>query len=373
MLIPFLDLTRQHREVEAELTAALARVMQSGLYTLGPEVEAFEKEWADFCGVRGAAAVGSGTDALALALIASGAVRKGCRDEVITSPLTAAYTALAITGAGGVPVFADIDPRTLTLDPQSVEEAINPRTRAIVPVHLYGRRADMTSLCGVAERYNLAVIEDAAQAHGAAPCGKLPGACGLAAVFSFYPTKNLGACGDGGAIVSNDLALIERIKTLRQGGHATALQGKTEGRNSRLDEVQAALLRVKLRYLDKWNLKRQSLAALYNEALLKQTALQTPLADEPGSHVYHLYVVQHPKREGLRAHLAARGIESMIHYPYLLHQQPLFQRNEQRRLPTAERVVKNILSLPLYPQMRVEEAVAVAKAVRDFEALKPQD
>lgn len=370
MLIPFLDLTRQHREVEAELTAAFARVMKGGVYILGPEVEAFEEEWADFCSVRGAVAVGSGTDALALALTASGAVRKGHLDEVITSPLTAAYTALAITNAGGVPVFADLNPQTLTLDPQSVEEAITAHTRAIVPVHLYGRMADMISLCKVAERYNLAVIEDAAQAHGASQGGKPGGGSkSLAAVFSFYPTKNLGACGDGGAVVSNDLALINRIKTLRQGGHPAALQGTTEGRNSRLDEVQAALLRVKLRYLDGWNLKRQSLAALYSEALRGCDArLSVPPAHEPAGHVYHLYVVQHPKRERLRAHLAARRIETIIHYPYLLHQQSLFRRNEQRLLPTAERVVTNILSLPLYPQMTVKEITTVAQAILDFEA-----
>ena len=370
MLIPFLDLTRQHREVEAEVTAAVTRTVQSGMYILGPEVDAFENEWAGFCGARGAAAVGSGTDALTLALIASGAVRKGRRDEVITSPLTAAYTALAITNAGGVPVFADIDPQTLTLDARSVEEAITPHTRAVVPVHLYGQQADMASLCGVAGRHNLTVIEDAAQAHSAGRSGKPGGArAGHAAVFSFYPTKNLGACGDGGAVVSDDLALIERIRMLRQGGHPAALQGTIEGRNSRLDEVQAALLRVKLRHLEEWNLKRRSLAALYDEALRSQKCLQIPPAGEPESHVYHLYVVRHPNRERLRAHLTARGIETMIHYPYLLHQQPLFRRGEQQpRLPVAERAVKGILSLPLYPQLTPKEVAAVANGILEFEA-----
>ena len=224
MRIPFLDLTRQHREIEAEAAAALTRVMAGGVFILGREVEAFEEEWARFCGVRGAAGVNSGTDALSLALIASGAVRQGRQDEVITAPLTAAYTALAILNAGGVPVFADIDPQTYTLDPSAVDRVITPRTRAIMPVHLYGQMADMPALCEVAARHGLTVIEDAAQAHGARIEGKRAGALAHAAAFSFYPTKNLGACGDGGAVTSDDLALIQRVKTLRQGGHAPAFR-----------------------------------------------------------------------------------------------------------------------------------------------------
>ena len=213
--------------------------MAGGIFILGREVEAFEEEWARFCGVRGAAGVNSGTDALTLALIASGAVRQGKEDEVITSPLTTAYTALAILNAGGVPVFADIGPRTYTLDPSAVERAITPRTRAVVPVHLYGQLADMPALCELGARHGLIVIEDAAQAHGARIERRRAGALAHAAAFSFYPTKNLGACGDGGAVPSDDAALIERVITLRQGGHAQALRAGVEGRNSRLDELQA--------------------------------------------------------------------------------------------------------------------------------------
>jgi dTDP-4-amino-4,6-dideoxygalactose transaminase len=366
MPIPFLDLVPRHREIEAEATAALARVMSGGAYILGREVAAFEAEWAGYCGVRGAAGVNSGTDALALALVASGAVRKGQRDEVITSALTAGYTALAIKSAGGVPVFADIDPQTYTLDPRAVEKAITPRTRALVPVHLYGQMADMAAIGEIAARYNLTVIEDAAQAHGARLCGKRAGAHGQAAAFSFYPTKNLGAYGDGGAVTSNDMALIERVKTLRQGGHYAALQTGIEGRNSRLDELQAAVLRIALQHLDEWTRRRQSIAETYTAAF-RGTRLGLPLARAPEAHVYHLYVVAHPERDALRAHLEASGIATMVHYPFLLHQQPLFRRSEQPPLPVAERVAGRILSLPLYPQIKQAEVRAVIEAVLGFE------
>lgn len=367
MRIPFLDLTRQHREIEAEAAAALTRVMAGGVFILGREVEAFEEEWARFCGVRGAAGVNSGTDALALALIASGAVRQGRQDEVITSPLTAAYTALAILNAGGVPVFADIDPQTYTLDPSAVERVITPRTRAIMPVHLYGQMADMPALCEVAARHGLTVIEDAAQAHGARIEGKRAGALAHAAAFSFYPTKNLGACGDGGAVTSDDLALIQRVKTLRQGGHAPAFRAGVEGRNSRLDEMQAVLLRVKLQRLEKWNERRRSLTRIYDETL-RGTRLQLPSTRAPEAHVYHLYVTQHPQRDRLRSHLAAHGIEALIYYPFLLHQQPLFRRPEQGALPVAEDVAGKILSLPLHPHLTEEETREVADKILLFES-----
>lgn len=370
MPIPFLDLTRQYREVEAEINAASMRVMASGAYILAREVEAFEAEWAGFCGLRGAAAVGNGTDALALALKASGAIGQGGQDEVITTPLTAAYTALAILNAGAIPVFADINPRTYTLDPRALEEAITPRTRAVIPVHLYGQMADMPAICSVAARHNLFVLEDAAQAHGARLDGRMAGSYGHATAFSFYPTKNLGAVGDGGAVVSNDPGLIERVKQLRQGGHPPAIMSETEGRNSRLDEIQAAILRVKLKRLENWNQKRRTLARLYDEKFkgARTTRASIPHAPETAEHVYHLYVIEHPSRDALRAFLAARGIETMIHYPYLLHQQKLFQSNSQPSLTVAEQVQSNILSLPLYAQLGIEEAAEVADAVLEFDA-----
>jgi dTDP-3-amino-3,4,6-trideoxy-alpha-D-glucose transaminase len=366
MTIPFIDLKRQGAELKDEINAALARVLTSGSYILGPEVEAFEREWAGFCGVCGAAGVNSGTDALALALVASGALRPGLREEVITSTLTAGYTALAIQNAGAIPVFADIDPQSYTIDPVSLEKAITPRTRAIVPVHLYGQMADMNAICDIAARRGLIVIEDAAHAHGAQIDGKRAGAHGHAAAFSFYPTKNLGALGDGGAVVSNDAGLIERVKDLRQGGHPGALRARAPGRNSRLDEMQAAVLRVKLSRLEAWNRRRQNLAAEYQSCLEQVADVVRPSARKPDSHVFHLYVVQHPSRDRLISHLAARGVQALIHYPYLLHQQPLFRNHSQRELPVAERLVERILSLPLYPQLSSDELRAAASALAGF-------
>jgi dTDP-4-amino-4,6-dideoxygalactose transaminase len=365
MRIPFLDLRRAYRELEGELRAALTHVLEGGVYILGEEVEAFEEEWARFCDVPGAAGVANGTDALVLALLASEAVRPGRGDEVITTPLTAAYTALAIVNAGGIPVFADIDPATCTLDPSALERAITPRTRAILPVHLYGQMADMAAIGQLAERRSLLVIEDAAQAHGARRDGKRAGAYGAAAAFSFYPTKNLGAYGDGGAVVSPDERLVERVRTLRQGGHPPALTAGRAGRNSRLDAMQAALLRVKLTRLETWTAQRHALAKLYDEGL-RGTRLGLPV-DGGSAHVYHLYVVQHPERDRLRAFLAARGIQTLIHYPYLLHLQPLFGGGPQCPMPVAEAVASRVLSLPLYPQLERQEAQTVIAAIRAFE------
>ena len=366
MRVPFLDLKREHAELEPELSTALARAVAGGDYVLGREVESFEREWAAYCGVAAAAGVNSGTDAIALALVASGAVRPGRGDEVITPALTAGYTALAIRNAGGVPVFADVDPRTYTLDPASVEQSVAKRTRAVVPVHLYGRLADMEGVSEVARRHGLVVIEDAAQAHGASAGGRRAGAHGLAAAFSFYPTKNLGALGDAGAVVSDDAALISRVKELRQGGHPSAMRGNLAGLNSRLDEVQAAVLRVKLPRLEEWNRRRQRLAEDYGRLLSRERGLALPATAGRGSHAFHLYVVQHPSRDRLLEHLSSSGVQALVHYPYLLHQQPLFGREGQKPLPVAEGLAGRILSLPLYPQLSAEEQHAVADAVNSF-------
>lgn len=374
MPISFLDLRRQHEGVGGDVRAAVERVLAGGTYILGPEVEAFEREWARFCGVRACAGVANGTDALALALLASGAVRPGRRDEVITAPLTAGYTALAILNAGGVPVFADVDPETYTLDPRGLERALTPRTRAILPVHLYGQMSDMEGVCEFASRRGLVVIEDAAQAHGARLGGRRAGSRGHAAAFSFYPTKNLGAYGDGGAVTSDDSQLIERVKELRQGGHPSALAGRVAGRNSRLDELQAALLRVKLARLDAWNRRRRQLASMY-QRLLKRGVKRLVLPSArggAGSHVFHLYVVRHPERERLRAHLSARGVETLIHYPSALHLQPLFRRSVRHALPEAERLAGEVLSLPLYPQLREDEVCVVAGAILEFEGMRDE-
>lgn len=401
MRVPFLDLLRQYHALEAETNAAIHTALQRGVYILGEEVTAFEREWAAYCGVNACAGVGNGTDALVLALLACG-IEPG--DEVITSPLTAGYTALAIRQAGAVPVFADIDPHTFTLDPTAIETALTPRTKAIMPVHLYGQMADMSAICALAKRYGLFVIEDAAQAHGARWQGVRAGGYGHAATFSFYPTKNLGAFGDGGAVVSNDEALIERVKQLRQGGHFSALQGTAVGTNSRLDELHAAMLRVKLRHLDAWTRRRQQIAERYylalsmrNETTKKRRArskaedtpalsptssfssslrgenslvefdLTPPLVDATAEHVFHLFVVQSAQREQWRARLAERGIETLIHYPYLLHQQPLFNRPEQPPLPVAEPIVHRIFSLPLNPQMTEAEIGYVSEIIVNLE------
>jgi dTDP-4-amino-4,6-dideoxygalactose transaminase len=366
MTIPFLDLTRQNREIEPDLSDAIARVVSGGRFILGPEVAAFEKEWARYCDAPGAAGVGNGTDALALALCASGAIRPGSGDEVITSALSAGYTPLAIRNAGAIPVFADIDPQTYTLDPASVAKSITPRTRAVVPVHLYGQLCNMDDICAIAEERRLFVLEDAAQSHGARSNDKVAGNFGEAAAFSFYPTKNLGGFGDGGAVVARDAELVNRVRELREGGHQSAMAHDMAGRNSRLDELQAALLRLKLRRLDSWNARRRSLAHFYNKQLANVSDLQLPVAPRTTAHVHHLYVVQHPERERLREHLAKCGIETMVHYPVPLHQQRLFFRREQPSLPVTEGVVPRLLSLPLYPQLEITEAQAVVDAIIEF-------
>jgi dTDP-4-amino-4,6-dideoxygalactose transaminase len=368
MRIVFLDLRQDYVDHAAETRAAIDRVVQRGTFILGPETSAFEEEWARYCGCVGAAGVGNGTDAIALALLASGAIQKG-RDEVITTPLTAGYTALGIVNAGGVPVYADIDPRTGNIDPASVERRITNRTCAIVPVHLYGQMADMPAISDIAKRHGLSVIEDAAHAHGARLHGRGPGSYGHAAAFSFYPTKNLGALGDGGAVVSNDEALIDRVKTLRQGAHRLAMTGEMHGRNSRLDEIQAAVLRVRLKYLDDSNAARRRLARKYDELLqdVRRIARLETTAEE--AHVHHLYVVQHSERDRLRAHLAVQGIDTMIHYEWLLHEQPLFREQSSVSCPNAERVAAQLISLPLHPHLAETDAREVVHQIECYEAL----
>lgn len=365
-MIPFLNLARQHSKLDSQLIEATTRVIRAGRFILDTELEAFESEWAHHCGVSQAAGVASGTDALTLALVSTSAVRPGHNDEVITSPLTSIFTAIAILNAGGVPVFADIEPETYTLDAHSVARVITSRTRAIVPVHLYGQLCDMEALCYLAEQQGLIIVEDAAQAHGARLGDRSAGMFGAAGAFSFYPTKNLGACGDGGAVVSANPVVIEAVKSLRQGGDSDDLPGVTPGWNSRLDEMQAAILRVKLAYLDQWNEQRRSLAALYSHELREIPQLQLPVVRSSAGHAQHLYVVQHAERDRLRAHLSALGIDTLIHYPYLLHQLEFLRRSSQPALPVAEKVAARILSLPLYPELKLEEVHEVINAVRRF-------
>lgn len=369
MKVQFLDLKRQLASVGDEITEAINRVLSGGMYILGDEVESFESEWASFCESAGAVGVATGTDALVLALKASGAVREGKNDEVITTTLTAGYTALAIQLAGGIPVFADINRSDYTIDPQSVEDSITSRTRAILPVHIHGRMADMPSICFIAEKHGLIVVEDGSQAHGAKLNAKSAGSYGAAGAFSLYPTKNLGAFGDGGILTSQDITVLRKARALRQGGHQEALQSPETGLNSRLDEMQAAMLRVKLRYLNSWNQLRQKLAATYNSSLKSIPSIHLPEVGDPQSHVFHLYVVSHPKRDELRTYLDKNGIETLIHFPFLLHEQPHFKHPRQVALTVAEKVRSTILSLPLNPWMRTDEVGYVIDVMSKFDCV----
>lgn len=361
--IPLVDLQAAYLELQGELEAAALEVLRSGWYVLGPQVRAFEEEFAAWLGLPDAAGVASGTDALLLALLTCDV---GPGDEVIVPSHTAVATVAAVELAGGRPVFADIRPDTFTLDPDSVAAAITPRTRAIIAVHLYGQTADLDALGLVARRAGAWLIEDCAQAHGARNHGRMAGTMGDIAAFSFYPTKNLGAAGDGGLVASRRPELVERVRSLRQYGWRTRYVSDEPGLNSRLDELQAALLRVKLRRLEAWNRQRQALAARYDE-LLAGSAVATPFVAPGNEHVYHLYVARCQQRDALQAHLARCGIATAIHYPAPVHQQPAYRRlAPPGGLPETERVAAEILSLPLYPQMPMEHVDQVAACVREF-------
>lgn len=355
--VPFLDL--RPADDSASVRAAIARVVDRGWFVLGPEVEAFEQEFAAACGSRFAIGVGSGTDALALALRAAG-IAPG--DEVITTPLSAAYTALAIVMAGARPVFADVDPERLTLDPSAVEQALTPRSAALLPVHLYGQPADMRSLAAIAERKGLALIEDCCQAHLATCDGQPVGTFGRAAAFSFYPTKNLGALGDGGAVTTSDPAVAERIKRWRNGGQTDRYHHADLGVNSRLDEVQAAVLRAKLPLLPQWTATRRALAKQYRR-LLAGSGIGLLEEFDPG-HVYHLFPVRSPRRAQLQARLRDDGIETLVHYPLAIPQQPAFAAFGPSHCPNAARAASEVLSLPLYPALEPDAVHAVAGAIR---------
>jgi dTDP-3-amino-3,4,6-trideoxy-alpha-D-glucose transaminase len=336
---------------------AIDRVLTRGWFVLGPELTAFEAEFAAASGAGHAVGVGNGTDAIALILRALGV---GPGDEVITSPVTAAFTGLAIQMAGATPVFADVDDDRATIDPAAVEAAITPRTAAIVPVHLYGQPADMTRLSAIADRHGLALVEDACQAHLATADGRPVGTIGRAGAFSFYPTKNLGALGDGGAIVTNDASLADRLRRLRNGGQTDRYRHVEAGVNSRLDEMQAAVLRARLPLLAGWTARRRALAARYRRAL-RDAAVRVPPEFDPG-HVYHLFTVRTVDRGDFMAHLDRLGIGSIIHYPIPLPAQPAFG-DAHPPTPVADRLCAEVCSLPLHPGLTDEDADQVAAAV----------
>jgi len=366
--IPIASASAQYATIKGETDAAIHRVLDSGWFILGAEVAAFEREFADYCGVAHAIGVGNGTDALMLALKA---LDVGPGDEVVTVPMTAAFGAFAITMNGATPVFVDIEPGTANMDPLQLERAITPRTKAIMPVHLYGQAADLGAIMEIANRHGIPVVEDAAQAHGALHDGKRVGSIGAIAGFSFYPSKNLGAAGDGGAVTTNDAALAERVRMVRNGGQRGKYEHMIQGVNSRLDEMQAAVLRVKLPHLDAWNAARRHLARRYDE-LLSGSGVELP-EERPGAapegHVWHLYAVRHPRRDALAAHLKERGIGTAVHYPTALHLQPAFASLGlgAGAFPVAERQARDELSLPLFPELTDDELAYVADAVRAFE------
>jgi len=359
--VPFLSLVP--REDAAAVRAAIDRVIERGWFVLGPEVDAFEREFAEVSGAAYAVAVGTGTDAIALTLRALGI---GAGDEVITTPLSAAYSALAIMMAGARPVFADVDPDRLTLDPHAVAAAIGPRTRAILPVHLYGQAADMPAIAAVAARHNLAIVEDCCQAHLATCGGRAVGSFGTAGTFSFYPTKNLGALGDGGAITTNDVALADRLRRLRNGGQTDRYRHAEFGVNTRLDEMQAAILRARLPFLPAWTARRRALAARYRRHVASDVA--APVPERDAGHVYHLFVVRTPARDALRAHLGVRGVETLIHYPVPIPRQPALASAQPADCPRAARACDEIVSLPLQPAMADGDVDSVAEAVNAFVA-----
>jgi dTDP-4-amino-4,6-dideoxygalactose transaminase len=361
-VIPLVDLQAQYRSIKAEVDAAVLAVLDSAQFILGPAVTAFEKNFATYCGSTEAIGVNSGTSALHLALIAAGVVPG---DEVITVPFTFVATVAAIEYAGARPVFVDIDPIYYTMDPAKLEAAITPRTRAIVPVHLYGQPADMDPILEIARRHRLTVIEDACQSHGAEDHGRRCGSIGALGCFSFYPGKNLGAYGEGGAVVTSDPALATRIRLLRSWGEETRYTHTYRGFNYRMDGIQGAVLDVKLRHLEKWTDARRVHAASYRR-YLSDTAAALPAVRDDATHVYHVYAVRVPRRDAVRAALTEAGVQTGVHYPIPVHLQPGYRDlgYTPGDFPVAEQVAGEVLSLPIYPELTDENIQRVAGVVR---------
>jgi len=359
-MIPFLDLKRQHAALKGELMAAAERVIESSAFVLGPDGRALETELARLCAARHGVGVGSGTDALRLALTALG-VAAG--DEVITPAFSFVASATTIVMAGARPVFVDVDHETLTLDVAAVERALTPRTKVIMPVHLYGHPAALDRISALARARGLAVVEDAAQAVGATWQGRPIGGWGDAACLSFYPTKNLGACGDAGMLLTTRDDVAEHVRRLRHHGDSGRYHHVELGYCTRLDELQAALLRVKLRRLREWEDRRRAIAAEYLEALA-HLPLELPVERAGARHVYHLFTVRHPNRDALVAALTELGVGTAVHYPRAVPGQPLFGEDGQARWPEAWRAAREVLSLPCFPEMTEAEVTGVIDAVR---------
>jgi dTDP-4-amino-4,6-dideoxygalactose transaminase len=360
--VPFLDLQHIHREIRAPLEAAFNRVLDSGWFILGPEVEAFEADFAKYCGVKHCVGVGNGLDALHLLLRAYG-ISHG--DEVLVPANTFIATWLAVSQCGATPVPIEPCAETHNIDPDALAAAITPQTRAIIPVHLYGQPADMDPVNAIARRHGLIVIEDAAQAHGAEYKGKRAGSLANAAATSFYPGKNLGALGDGGAVLTNDASIADKVRLLRNYGSRIKYEHQDIGYNTRLDEMQAAFLRVKLALLDDWNARRRVLAETYT-AQLQNTGVGLPWVPAWANPAWHLYVVRSSDRDAMRAHLDQCGVSTVIHYPIPPHRQVCYAKYSSHNLPLTETLAKEVLSLPMSPFLTEQEASHVAESVRSF-------
>ncbi len=363
-MIPFLDLKAQYAGIKAEIDAAVLQVLASSQYVLGPEVAAFESEFAAFCGAPLGVAVNSGTSALHLALLAAG-IGPGC--EVVTTPHTFVATVAAIVYTGAKPVFADIDPVSMTIDPQAVARAISPATRAIIPVHLYGQCADMDPILDMARKRGICVIEDACQAHGAQYKGRPAGSLGDMACFSFYPGKNLGAYGEGGMVTTGNPEFARTLRMLRDWGAERKYHHVLKGYNYRMEGIQGAILRVKLRHLPAWTDSRRAVAAVYDR-LLADSAVSPPVELPENRHVYHVYAVRSPERDALQAHLTERGVGTGIHYPIPVHLLPAYADlgHGPGSFPATEKAASEVLSLPMYPELPLDMAEAAAKHVREF-------
>jgi dTDP-4-amino-4,6-dideoxygalactose transaminase len=362
-MIPLVDLAAQYRSIKPEMDAAISRVLESCQFILGPEVAAFEGEFAAYCQAKHAIGVNSGTSALHLAMLAAGI---GPGDEVITVPFTFVATVAAIVYTGAHPVFVDIAPRSFTMDASKIEAAITPRTKAILPVHLYGQAADMDALLDIAQRHKVIVIEDAAQAHGAEYKGRRVGSLGDLGCFSFYPGKNLGAYGEGGAVVTNNPDYARTIRMLRDWGAERKYQHILKGYNYRLEGIQGAVLRVKLRHLEEWTEARRARAIHYN-ALLASSDVQTPEAMFYARHVYHIYAVRSSKRDALQQALQVQGVQTGIHYPIPVHLLPAHRDlgYHPGDFPCSEQAAIEVLSLPMYAELSDDQLTKTATAVRE--------
>jgi dTDP-4-amino-4,6-dideoxygalactose transaminase len=364
MLVPYFDLKKQYASLRNEIMEALDRVCRNTSFVLGEEVNEFEKEFAAYCEVQYCVALNSGTSALHLALLALG-VKPG--DEVITTPNTFIATAETTCYTGAKPVFVDIDPKTANLDPTLIEPAITERTKAILPVHLYGRPADMNPILEIAQKHGLAVIEDACQAHGARYRGKRVGSIGHAAAFSFYPSKNLSAYGEGGALTTNDAGIAGLARVLRHQGQSSPYTHERIGYNYRMEGFQGAVLRVKLKRLEQWNTRRKEIAALYR-SLLQGAKVEISWDDPRDERVYHLFVVYVARRDAVRAALEARGVHTAIHYPRPVHLQPAFAALGlgPGNFPHAERACERVLSMPFFPEMSDEQVRYAAEQLAEI-------